>query len=111
MLQEGLLLRIYLAESAKIHHQPGYRYLVDFFLHEGFSGCTVFRSMAGYGHEHFLRTVDVLTLSLDLPIVIDVVDSKERIMAILPEVEKMVDHGLVIVQEVKMIRKGSDKSR
>jgi len=63
------------------------------------------RGMTDFGHEKLIRTVDVLHLSLDLPVVIDVVDTRERIQKILPEVEAMVEHGLVTVQDVQMTRK------
>jgi len=105
MLQDGLLLRIYIAETALIENKPGYRFLVAYFMKKGFPGCTVFRGMVGYGHENILHTVDVFNLSLDLPVVIDVVDTREKIMAIVPDVEKMVEHGLVTIQQVQMIRK------
>jgi PII-like signaling protein len=104
-MDDGVLLRIYMAESALINNEPGYKYLVRFFLGKGFPGCTVVRGMSGFGHEHLLKTVDVFQLSLDLPVVIDVVDTRERIMAILPEVEPMIVHGLVMLQDVRMIRK------
>jgi uncharacterized protein len=108
-MQDGALLRIYMAESARIHGVPGYKYLTDFFLKKNYPGCTVTRGMTGFGHEKLIRTVDVLHLSLDLPIVIDVVDTRERIMEIVPEVEIMVTHGLVTVQNVQMIRKVPEK--
>ena len=105
MLTDGMLLRIYIAESARINEKPAYKFLVDFFLAKGFPGCTVFRGMAGFGHEYRIRTVDVLNLSLDLPMVIDVVDDEEKIMAVVPEVEAMVEHGLVTVQKVQVGQK------
>jgi uncharacterized protein len=108
-MQDGMLLRIYMAESARIHAVPGYKYLTDYFLKNNFPGCTVMRGMTGFGHEKLIRTVDVLHLSLDLPVVIDVVDTRERILEILPEVEAMVEHGLVTVQDVQMIRKVPEK--
>ena len=101
MLTDGMLLRIYIAESVRIKEKPGYKYLVDYFREKKFPGCTVFRGMVGYGHEYKIRTVDVLNLSLDLPVVIDVVDTEEKIMAVVPEVESMVEHGLVTVQKVQ----------
>lgn len=61
--------------------------------------------MTGSGYEKLIRAVDVLHLSLDLPIVVDVVDTRERIREILPEVEAMVEHGLVTVRDVQMTRK------
>jgi uncharacterized protein len=105
MLTEGMLLRIYIAESARIEKQSAYKHLVELFKARGFPGCTVFRGMVGYGHEHTIHTVSVLNFSLDLPVVIDVVDSKERILGIVDEIEGLVEHGLVITHEVKMGRK------
>lgn len=105
MLSEGMLLRVYIAESAKIGKKPAYKHLVEMFKERGFPGCTVFRGMIGYGHEKTIHTVDVLNFSMDLPIVIDVVDTKERILSIVDEVEQLVEHGLVITQDVKMGRK------
>jgi uncharacterized protein len=108
-MDDGVLLRIYMAESALINNEPGYKYLVRFFLRKGFPGCTVVRGMSGFGHEHLLKTVDVFQLSLDLPVIIDLVDTRERIMAVLPEVEPMIVHGLVTLQDVRMIRKVPEK--
>jgi len=105
MLSEGMLLRVYIAESARIGKKPAYKHLVEMFKERGFPGCTVFRGMVGYGHEHTIHTVDVLNFSLDLPVVIDVVDTKERISGIVDEIENLVEHGLVITQDVKMGRK------
>ena len=105
MLMDGLLLKIYIAESATIEGRPAYKYLVDYFKRKGFPGCTVLRGMAGFGHESVIHTVDVLRLSLDLPITIEVVDEEERILAVLPEIEKFVEHGQIILQKVTMIRK------
>lgn len=105
MLSDGMLLRVYIAESAKIGKKPAYKHLVEMFQARGFPGCTVLRGMIGYGHEKVIHTVDVLNFSMDLPIVIDVVDTKEKILGIVDEVEELVEHGLVITHEVKMGRK------
>ncbi|MFZ1128899.1 DUF190 domain-containing protein [Methanoregula sp.] len=105
---DGILLKIYIAESAKIDGRPAYKYLVDYFKEKGFPGCTVLRGMAGFGHENVIHTVDVLRLSLDLPVTIEVVDTEERIMAVLPEIEKFVEHGQVTLQDVRMIRKSPE---
>jgi len=102
---DGMLLKIYIAESATIKGRPAYKYLVDYFKEKGFHGCTVLRGMAGFGHENVIHTVDVLRLSLDLPVTIEVVDTEEKIMEVLPEIESVVEHGQVIVQNVRMIRK------
>jgi PII-like signaling protein len=110
MLTDGKLLRIYIAESARIREKPAYKFLLDYFIKKGFSGCTVFRGMAGFGHENRIRTVDVLQLSLDLPVVIDVVDTEEKILSVLPEIERMVEHGEVTVQDVRFCGKSLRQS-
>jgi len=105
MLQNGLLMRIYIAESTKIKEKPAIRFLPEYFMKNGLTGCTLYRGMSGYGHENKLRTVDVFQFSLDLPVIIDVIDTKEKIEAVFPEVEAMIDDGLVMVQDVRMCRK------
>ncbi|MEI8331827.1 MAG: DUF190 domain-containing protein, partial [Methanomicrobiales archaeon] len=76
---------------------------------EGISRLHIFRGMVGYGHEYKIRPVVVLQLSLDLPVVIDVMDMKEKLMTIVPDVEVMVEHGLVTVQKVQMGRKEPER--
>ena len=105
MLQDGVLLRIYIAESMTIRETPGYRFLVQYFLNHGMFGCTVYRGMGGFGHKNEIRTVDVLQFSFDLPVIIDVVDSRDKIMAVLPEVETLIEDGMITLQDVQMIRK------
>ena len=105
MLSDGMLLRIYISESASIEDRPAYKFLAEYFMDHGFPGCTVFRGMMGFGHEKKLKTVDVFRLSLDLPVVIDVVDTEERIMSVVPEIERMVEYGLIVTEKVQMIRK------
>ena len=105
MLQNGMLMRIYIAESTKVNDKPAIRYLPEFFLARGMTGCTVYRGMSGFGHENKMRTVDVLQFSLDLPVIIDVIDTKEMIEAVLPEVEVMIADGLIMVHDIRMCRK------
>ena len=64
MLQNGVLMRIYIAESTKINDKPASRFLVDYFMQKGLTGCTVYRGMSGFGHENKVRTVDVFQFSL-----------------------------------------------
>jgi uncharacterized protein len=106
MFKEGMLLRVYLSESAKINERPAYKYLVEFFREKGFPGCTVYRGLMGFGHEKEVHSFDVFRLSLDLPVVVDIVDTEEHIMSVRDEVAAMVEHGLVITQPLNMCRKG-----
>jgi len=104
-LQKECLLRIYIAESAVFDGRPVYKRLVELFRKMGFHGCTVSRGMMGFGHEHTIRTIDVVRLSLDLPVIIDVVDTEEKILSVLPGIEEWVEHGLVTVQDIRVLRK------
>jgi hypothetical protein len=102
---DGVLLKIYIAESAMIDNRTAYKFLVDYFKEKGFPGCTVLRGMTGFGHEKEIHTVDVIRLSLNLPMIVEVVDTEEKIMAVLPEIEKFVAHGQITLQNVRMIKK------
>jgi uncharacterized protein len=106
MFKEGMLLRVYLSESAKINERPAYKYLVEFFREKGFPGCTVYRGLMGFGHEKEVHSFDVFRLSLDLPVVVDIVDTEERILSVRDDVTAMIEHGLVITQSLSMCRKG-----
>jgi uncharacterized protein len=88
-----------------IQGKTAYKYLLDLFREREFPGCTVFRSIAGYGHRKKIRTMNVVRLSMDMPIIIDVVDGESRIISVIPELEKLVQHGLIIIQDVTIVRK------
>ena len=104
-MKEGMLLRVYISESARLNDRPTYKCLVEFFKEKGFPGCTVFRGLMGFGHERKIKTADIVRLSLDLPVIVDIVDTEEKVLSVLPEVEQMVEYGLVITQKVDMLRK------
>ncbi len=105
MFTEGMLLRIYVSETAKINERPAYKVLVEYFREKGFPGCTVYRGLMGFGHEREVRSFDVFRLSLDLPVVVDVVDTEEHVIGVRDEVAAMITHGLVITQPLSMCRK------
>jgi PII-like signaling protein len=105
MYSEGMLLRVYLSETAMIDGVPAYRHLTQFFRKHGFPGCTVYRGLIGYGHEKDTKMFDVYRQALDIPIVVDVVDTGERVMGIRDEVARLVEHGLVITQPLSLCRK------
>lgn len=101
---EQVLLRIYIGESDKYGHVPLYQALVDLFRKEGFAGATVLRGVAGFGAHHVYHTDRFLDLSSELPMVLEVVDSKERLDAILPRVETMMDGGMITTEKVSVWR-------
>jgi PII-like signaling protein len=101
---EQLLVRIFLGESDRWHHAPLYRALLERLRKEGFAGATVFHGIAGFGASSVLHTAQLLDLSTDLPVVIEVVDDvahMDRLTAILDE---MLGGGLVTMEKVRVLR-------
>jgi PII-like signaling protein len=101
---EQRMVRIFIGESDKWHHQPLSRALIGRLRQEGFAGATLFRAMAGFGAKSILHTADLLRLSEDLPLVIEVVDTEEQIQRLIPIVDEMVPEGLVTIETVRVIK-------
>jgi uncharacterized protein len=100
---EGKLLRIFIGESDRWHGRPLYQAIVERVREEGLAGATVLRGIEGFGADSRLHTARLLRLSEDLPVVIEIVDSAERIEAILPALDEMVGEGMVTVERVDVI--------
>ncbi len=97
------LMRIHIGESDKWHGKPLYEAIVEELRKEKFSGVTVLRGVGGYGGSSVYHTDKLLRLSQDLPIVLEVIESQERIDEILPHLDEMVDGGLVTLEKVRVI--------
>jgi uncharacterized protein len=100
---ERTLMRIHIGESDKWHGKPLYEGIVEMLRKEGFSGVTVLRGVAGYGGSSVYHTDKILRLSQDLPIVLEIVETTERIEQILPRLDAMVDGGLITLEKVRVI--------
>ena len=100
---EGFLLRIYIGEGDRWHHRPLYEAIVLKARELGMAGATVLRGPMGFGANSRLHTAKILRLSEDLPLIIEIVDSKERIDALLPHIDTMVQEGLVTMERVQVI--------
>ncbi|MCX7623649.1 MAG: DUF190 domain-containing protein [Thermomicrobium sp.] len=96
-------LRIYVGERDHWHGKPLYVAILDVLRHEGIAGATVLRGIAGYGASGMLHTTRIVQLSVDLPVVIDVVDTAERIASVLPKIDEMVGEGLIVVIDCEVI--------
>ena len=101
---EQVLVRIFIGESDTWHHQPLYRALVERLRKEGFAGATVLRAISGFGARSILHTVNILRLSEDLPIVIEVVDTEEHVARLTPILDEMVGEGLVTMEKVRVLK-------
>ncbi|MCL6535366.1 MAG: DUF190 domain-containing protein [Armatimonadetes bacterium] len=103
---QAKLLRIYIGETDRWHGQPLYMAILLKAREMGLAGGTVFRGIAGYGANSVIHTANILRLSEDLPVVIEIVDADEKIQAFLPVLDEMVKEGLILMREVEVVRYG-----
>lgn len=101
--RESVLLRIFLGESERWQHQPMYEAIVLRAREHHLAGATVLRAAMGFGKSSRLHTAKILRLSLDLPLVIEIVDREEKIRAFLPVLEQMHFGGLVTLEKAEVI--------
>lgn len=109
--ENGKLLRIFVGESDRWQHHPLYEAIVLKARELGLAGATVLRGPMGYGANSHLHTAKILRLSTDLPMVIEIVDTEERINTLLPHLETMVLEGLVTLEDVKVIKYRANPDR
>ena len=102
--EAGCLLRIFVGESDRHDGAPLYEAIVLEARKAGLAGATVLRSPLGFGKGSRLHTAKVLRLSDDLPMVVEIVDSQEKVDAFLPRLDAMMTGGLVTMEKVKVIR-------
>lgn len=101
---EKVLMRIFIGEGDKDRHRPLYESLVELFRNEGFAGATVLKGAAGFGAHSVYHTDKLLRLSEDLPVVIEVVEEKEKIDAVMPRVDEKMSGGMITLEKVTVIR-------
>ena len=100
---EGQLLRIFIGEQDKWRHQPLYEAIVHLAKKEGMAGATALKGFLGFGCKSHLHTAKLLRLSEDLPIVVEIVDSTEKIEDFLPELDTMIEEGMVTIEKVRVL--------
>lgn len=101
---EQVLVRIFIGESDRWHHQPLSNAILERLRREGFAGATVFQGVAGFGARSILHTSHLLRLSEDLPVVIEVVDTSEHVERLIPILDEMVSEGLVTLEKARVIK-------
>jgi PII-like signaling protein len=97
-------ITVLLGESDQVHHRPVYTEIVHRAHAAGMAGASVFRGIEGYGRSNHIHTTRLLSLSEDLPVAVVIVDTAEKVEAFLPELEELVTEGLVMVDEVAVVR-------
>lgn len=101
--QDGKLLRIFIGEADKWQGRPLYEAIITVAREEGLAGATVMKGVMGFGCKSHLHTAKFLRLSEDLPVIIEIVDSDEKIQKFLPTLDPMVREGLVTQEKVQVI--------
>lgn len=100
---ERTLMRIFIGESDKYQGEPLYEALLERLRAKGLAGATVLRGVAGFGASSVVHTDKVLRLSLDLPLIIEVVETEETIQAVLPDLDHMIGGGLITLERARVI--------
>ena len=109
---EQVLVRVFIGESDRWQHRPLADALIERLRREGFAGATAFRGIAGFGAHSVVHTANILRLSQDLPVVVEIVDTEAKVQELLPILDEMVAEGLVTMEKVRVLkyaaRAGSD---
>ncbi len=106
--RDSLLLRIFIGESDRFEHKPLYEAIVLKAREMHLAGATVLRGPMGFGKSSRMHTAKILRLSMDLPMVIEMVDSEEKINAFLPVLDGMMGSGLVTLEKVRVLQYGKN---
>ncbi len=101
--EDAMLLRIFIGESDRWNHQPLYEAIVLKARELHLAGATVLRGPMGFGATSRIHTAKILRLSMDLPMVIEIVDSEEKVNTLLPALDEMMGSGLVTLERVRVI--------
>jgi len=107
---DAVLLRIFIGENDRCEHQPLYEAIVLKAREMHLGGATVLRGPMGFGHSSRLHTTKILRLSEDLPLLIEIVDSEEKINGFLPALDSMMGSGLITMEKVRVLQYGTPAS-
>jgi len=108
--KDAVLLRVFLGEADRAEGKPLYETIVMKAREAQLAGATVLRGPMGFGHSSRVHTAKILRLSEDLPFVIEIVDSEEKIGAFLPVLDRIMGSGLVTLEKVKVLQYGKDRT-
>ena len=106
--RDAVLLRIFFGEDDKYQHRPLYEAIVLKAREMRLAGATVLRGPVGFGHSSHIHTTKILRLSQDLPLIVEIVDGREKIDQFLPVLDTMMTSGLVTIEKVQVLQYGSD---
>jgi uncharacterized protein len=104
--REAMMLRVFIGEDAKFQRRPLYQAIVLKAREAHLAGATVLRGLMGFGHSSRLHTWKILRLYEDMPLVIEIVDTEEKITAFLPTLDAMMPSGLTTLEKVHVLQYG-----
>lgn len=110
MLGKAKLLKVYVGERERFRSKPLYQHLITWLKEKEIAGVTVHRGIEGYGQDKVLHSARLLDLSADLPIVLEIIDTEDKINSILPDLCKMVPRGLVFSADIMIHKYGKESS-
>ncbi|MGD0187144.1 MAG: DUF190 domain-containing protein [Roseiarcus sp.] len=106
--RDAMLLRVFFGEDDRYHSRPLYEAIVLKAREAHLAGATVLRGAVGFGHSSRIHTSKILRLSEDLPLVVEIVDTEEKIKAFLPTLDAMMSSGLVTLEKVQVLLYGEE---
>jgi uncharacterized protein len=104
--RDAVLLRIYIGEDARFEHRPLYEAIVTKAHEAQLAGATVLRGPMGFGHSSLVHTAKILEIAENLPVVIEIVDTRDKVDAFLPTPDGMIPSGLVTLEQVQVLQYG-----
>jgi uncharacterized protein len=107
--RDAILLRIFFGEDDKFSNLPLHEAIVLKAREMKLGGATVLRAHVGFGHSSHIHTTKILRLSQDLPVVVEIVDSQDKIDTFLPVLDEMMTSGLVTIEKVQVLQYGTEK--
>ncbi len=102
--ENGILLRVFIGESDRTNGSPLYEHIVMLARKNNIAGATVLRGIMGYGAASRVHSAKILRLSEDMPIIIEIVDSEEKIQDFIPLLGELVQEGLITIEKVNVIK-------
>jgi len=105
---EQILLKIYTGESDQYGGKPVYQWIVEKLKQQKFKGATVLRGIQGFGAGSHVRSTHILRLSQDLPIIIEIIDTREKIDSIIPWLKDVIGKGLITAEKVHVVKYGGN---
>jgi PII-like signaling protein len=108
--RDAVLLRVFFGEDDKHKHLPLHEAIVLKAREMHLGGATVLRGHIGFGHSSRIHTTKILRLSQDLPVVVEIVDSQEKIDSFLPVLDGMMTHGLITIEKVQVLQYGASRA-